>query len=62
MTTLRRLAPENIDGFIHAITTLLHDHSRKGSDLRIAQIIGNLGDCYNMEDAEYVHHTWEVCD
>lgn len=58
----KRLRQENIDGFLHAISTLLHDVKLSGADLCIAQIISNLGDCYNMEDAEYVAYVWEACD
>lgn len=42
--------------------TLLYDNARAGSDLRIAQVIGNLGDNYYMEDAEYVTKVWEAAD
>lgn len=28
----------------------------QGRDIRIAQVIGNLGDCYYMEDPEYLTH------
>jgi len=62
MTTPERLQPEHIEGFLAAMRTLLYDQARSGRDLRIAQVVGNLGDNYYTEDAEYVAKVWEACD
>lgn len=49
-----RLQPHNIDHFIGVLSHALYASARRGEDLRIAQIIDNLGNCYHLEDAEYV--------
>lgn len=58
----KRLAARNIEEFLAAMRVLLNDRAKAGHDLRIAQVIGNLGDCYNMEDEAFIKHVWEACD
>lgn len=67
METPERLNPANIEDYLTAMRVLLYDAAglsgdRERKDLRIAQIVGNLGDNYNMEDAEYVALIWGECD
>jgi hypothetical protein len=57
-----RLTPANIEAFLAAMRVLLNDRARSGSDMRIAQVLGNLGDCYYMEDQEFIAYVWEACD
>lgn len=52
--TPQRLQPEHIRDFLAVLSTALWTAHAQGHDLRIAQIIGNLGDNYYVEDAEYV--------
>ena len=67
MSTPERLKPENIEKYLAAMRILLYDRAglsgdKTHSDLRIAQVVGNLGDCYYMEDEEYIKHVFEACD
>lgn len=62
-----RLNPANIEDYLTAMRVLLYDAAglsgdRERKDLRIAQIVGNLGDNYNMEDVEYIALVWGECD
>lgn len=62
-----RLLPHHIDEAVQAITVLLRDAAgisgdMQHKDLRIAQVLGNLGDCYYMEDREFIDHIWQACD
>jgi len=66
-STPQRCTPEAIEEFLSAMRVLLEDAAglsgdRVHKDLRIAQVVGNLGDCYHMEDREYLDHIWTACD
>jgi hypothetical protein len=66
-TPPERLNQRNIEDYLSAMRVLLYDAAglsgdRERKDLRIAQVVGNLGDNYYMEDVEYINLIWGECD
>lgn len=62
-----RCDPAMIEGYLAAMRILLYDAAGLSGDgvhkdLRIAQVVGNLGDCYHMEDEHYVLWVQNNCD